>query len=462
VKFGLLFSLLVAILVNAGFAEGQRARDVPKSKTLTAREIAEKVMPSVVLIITQDENGNPISQGSGFVYKPGLVVSNLHVFERASSAIVKNIKTGKVSKAIEVVGMNAKQDICIIRIENITWPAVSIGDSYAVRTGDEIYVASNPKGLEGSLTKGIISGIREQNRISKNEHVLDAFARDIVDLTAFQIDASISPGSSGGALLDVRGAVVGIVKSSVVGGQNLNFAIPAEQLGRITLQFNHPIQLAGACAYSDVKKERLKGQVRSVETRELPGVLNSAAKRCCELIVTSTNTYDLDGMLIESSLHDVTNGRLTVTYNYFYDVNFIKTKVRALSSDTGKISEILFDFENGIFNKLYGRSFSGSIGKIDGAGGMKEFDSAGNVSAYYFQGVKYTYTYDANGRVEMSTQTRDGVTEIVTQYRYTDDKNGNWIRKIQRSRYPNTRSINPETWFPRDEYTEHRTITYYQ
>jgi serine protease Do len=130
------FTLLIMILLlHINFVEAQRKRPIQTAKTLSVREIANKVLPSVVLIITQDENGKPISQGSGFVFGSGLVVSNLHVFERATNAIVKNVKTGEVSKAIEVVGMNAKEDICVIRIDNTKFPILSLGNSNSAETG---------------------------------------------------------------------------------------------------------------------------------------------------------------------------------------------------------------------------------------------------------------------------------------------------------------------------------------
>ena len=191
VKF--IFLCLILLPFQSNFVEAQKKRSIQTAKTLSARDIASKVLPSVVLIITQDENGNPISQGSGFVFGSGLVVSNLHVFERATNAIVKNVKTGEISKVIEVVGMNAKEDICVIRIDNTKFPTLSLGNSSSVETGDEIYVASNPKGLEGSFTKGIISSLRS-------------------DVGLFQLDAAISPGSSGGVLLNQKAEAIGIIK----------------------------------------------------------------------------------------------------------------------------------------------------------------------------------------------------------------------------------------------------------
>ncbi len=102
VKF--IFFCLILLLFQSNVIEAQKKRPIQTAKTLSVREIANKVLPSVVLIITQDENGNPISQGSGFVFGSGLVVSNLHVFERATNAIVKNVKQVKFQKQSKLSG----------------------------------------------------------------------------------------------------------------------------------------------------------------------------------------------------------------------------------------------------------------------------------------------------------------------------------------------------------------------
>jgi S1-C subfamily serine protease len=85
---------------------------------LTARQIASKALRSVVLIVTTDEEGNPIGQGSGFVFRSGLVVTNLHVFTRATKAVIKSIANGKSYTALEVLGMSLKHDLCVIRIND--------------------------------------------------------------------------------------------------------------------------------------------------------------------------------------------------------------------------------------------------------------------------------------------------------------------------------------------------------
>lgn len=173
-------------------------------------------MPSVVLVVTQDKQGETIAQGSGFVYKQGLVATNLHVFKRASSAFVRLAGGGVNYKVTEVVGIDIKRDLCIIRIEDKTIAPLTLNSSKPA-IGDEVFTFGNPKGLEGTVSKGIVSSIRS-------------------DLDLLQIDAAISPGSSGGPVINDRAEVIGIAVSSLTGGQNLNFAIPSAFLARMSDQ----------------------------------------------------------------------------------------------------------------------------------------------------------------------------------------------------------------------------------
>lgn len=433
------FTLLIMILMlHLNFVEAQRKRPIQAAKTLSVREIANKVLPSVVLIITQDENGNPISQGSGFVFRPGLVVSNLHVFERATSAIVKNVKTGEVSKAIEVVGMNAKEDICVIRIDNTKFPTLSLGNSSSVETGDEIYVASNPKGLEGSFTKGIISSLRS-------------------DVGLFQIDAAISSGSSGGVLLNQKAEAVGIIKSSLVSGQNLNFAIPINKLKILPHKFKHSIQLAGACAYTDRDREKLKRFVKKITEKELPRKNGKGVG--IELITSSIEVYDVEGNIAESTIYQITDGKFLWKTSFKYDENRLKTS--ALQEFIGgEIKETKFDLNNAIYNKMNGRKFSGSIGSLDEQTGMQIYDSNGNMTVWYLNGVKLAFEYELNGWEKEETQWNNGKIEIVSKFTYKTDVYGNWIEKHAKNLYPNTPNVNPNAVF--EGNIKYRDITYYE
>lgn len=428
-------------LLQPQMIEAQRKRPVKKTtnSTLTARQIADKVLPSVVLIITQDENNNPISQGSGFVIGQGLVVSNLHVFERATNAIVKNVKTSEIAKAIEVVGMNAKEDICVIRIDNTKFPALSLGDSNSVKTGDEIYVASNPKGLEGSFTKGIISSLRSE-------------------VGLFQIDASISSGSSGGVLVNQKSEAVGIVKSSLVSGQNLNFAIPINKLKVVPHKFKHSIQLAGACAYKDRDKEKLRGLVKQVVEKSRHSKIENGRLIEENILTDLIRGYDIEGNEIEWLAYQV-DGQLAWKFNYTFDENRLKTLyIRELFG--GSITRASFDFEDEIYNKLYNRKFSGSIGEIGKQGGMQVFNSNGEMIEWHIGGKKITYNYDSDGRATESIQWGNNKAEIKKRYRYKEDRNGNWIEQKEYSNFPNAVNVNSNDWLEGE--TTYREITYYE
>lgn len=462
-KIKILSLVFLAFLFQTNSVLAQKKRPTPRPKVLSAREIAAKVLPSVVLIITQDENGQPIAQGSGFVYKPGLVVSNLHVFERATNAIVKNVKTGETSKAVEVVGMNARQDICVIRIDNTRFPVLSVGDSHDLKTGDEIFVASNPKGLEGSFTRGIISSVREKERSNKVDDQVIAWAKNLLgqtDLTLFQIDAAISSGSSGGALLNSRGQAVGIVKSSLVSGQNLNFAIPIEQLLMLELKFKQPIQLAGACAYRDRDKENLRGLVKEIVEKSSHSRVENGRLIDDGVLTDAIISYDIEGNETSRTIFDMSDNSRGFKITFTYDENRLKTGyTEGIIGSSDKYTP--FSLADGIYNRLYGRHFSGSMGKVEDQTGMQVFNSRGQKTEWYIGKKRIVYEYGLDGNVIKSTQWGNGRIEIRHRFRYKNDKFGNWIEKYEESNYPTSTSpsVNPDDWLEGE--TEYREISYY-
>src|ERR1700686_1259909 len=234
--------------------QGQRkppAKKKPASNgPLTARQIVERVFPSIVLVVAKDENGEAVGQGSGFFYKPGLVATNLHVLTRASQASIKVLTSGATYQVVEVVGINMRRDLCVLRVDDTSTASLTLNFSDKPAVGDDVYVAGNPKGLEGSFSRGIVSGIR-------------------TDAGLIQMDAPISPGSSGGPVVNGRAEVVGIAVSSVVGGQNLNFAVPVEYLASLRLNFRVPIVVAGAFSLKDREKDKLKGLVQRLSVTQV-------------------------------------------------------------------------------------------------------------------------------------------------------------------------------------------------
>ena len=174
------------------------------------REIAKKIFPSTVLIVVQDVNSQPLALGSGFIVGDGKIVSNMHVVEGGAGGYVKLL--GKEGKH-EIKGILAKRedlDLVLLSVSGLPTNSVKLGTSN-LEIGDAIFACGNPKGLEGTFSSGIVSSFRDTG---SNQ--------------LMQITAPISPGSSGGPVVNSDGDVVGVAVATYRGGQNLNFAIPAK------------------------------------------------------------------------------------------------------------------------------------------------------------------------------------------------------------------------------------------
>jgi len=175
----------------------------------TARQLAQSTFPSVVLLVMQDANGQPFSLGSGFFVADGIIVTNLHVVRGTTSGQVKLIGQTKTYAVGGVVGINANADIVLLNVPGAKAPPLELSQSADLAVGDAVYAVGNPEGLEGTFSQGIVSGLRNSGSNS-----------------LLQITAPISPGSSGGPIINSKGEVVGVAVATFKEGQNLNFAVP--------------------------------------------------------------------------------------------------------------------------------------------------------------------------------------------------------------------------------------------
>jgi len=166
--------------------------------------------------VMEDANGQPISLGSGFFVRTNIIASNFHVIEGASKGYAKLIGTKTKYDITGLMGLDATNDLVLLTVADANSPSLSLADSHKAAVGDEVFVAGNPQGLEGTFSQGIVSGIR-----------------DLDSGTLLQITAPISPGSSGGPVLNSDGKVIGISVATFKSGQNLNFAIPANYLAAL-------------------------------------------------------------------------------------------------------------------------------------------------------------------------------------------------------------------------------------
>ena len=196
-----------------------------------AREVATESFPSVVLLVMQDQHHQPVALGSGFFVRPGIIATNVHVIKGATTGYAKIVGQDTKLEIAGVVGLDSAHDLALLSVTGGAAPALPVGDSGAVQVGDEVFAVGNPEGLEGTFSAGIVSGIRNVG----GDRLL-------------QITAPISPGSSGGPVLNTNGKVVGVAVATFRGGQNLNFAIPSAYLSPLIASPKEPIPLGQVAA----------------------------------------------------------------------------------------------------------------------------------------------------------------------------------------------------------------------
>ena len=167
------------------------------------------------------------SQGSGFIFGDGLVMTNAHVINGSDQVIV-GLTSGEKVK-VKVIGQDFFTDLAVLKIEGKgPWPKAKLGDSSKIKVGDWAIAVGNPFGLENTVTLGIISNLK------RNVTQLGIYDKK---LELIQTDAAINPGNSGGPLLNSKGEVIGIntlIRSGP--GAGLSFAIPINKAKDIAYQ----------------------------------------------------------------------------------------------------------------------------------------------------------------------------------------------------------------------------------
>lgn len=175
-------------------------------------EVYRSAKNSIVLIVAYDALGIPSSLGSGFYFEKNKIATNYHVIEKASKIVFKHIGSKSFHTVTKVSSYSKSLDLAILLVEKAGKP-LQIRDNSNVEIGEKVIAIGNPRGLEGSVSEGIISATRGDG-----------------SLKYFQITTPISPGSSGGPLFDESGNVIGITTATLQDSQNLNFAMPAKLL----------------------------------------------------------------------------------------------------------------------------------------------------------------------------------------------------------------------------------------
>jgi len=180
-------------------------------------ELVKRVKPSSVSIETFNSKGETVSRGSGFFIANDRIITNRHVIER-SSRVVITLVDGKKFVAKGVLAVDGEGDLALLQVDvpaGLARPLPIV--SRVPQEGESIVVIGNPFGLEGSVSDGIVSAVREISGYGK----------------IIQITAPISPGSSGSPVVNMYGQVVGVATLQAAEGQSLNFAVPAERISQL-------------------------------------------------------------------------------------------------------------------------------------------------------------------------------------------------------------------------------------
>ena len=195
----------VAAVAAAGAAEPQ---------PLSA--LAERARGSVVEILGAVEGSDETSYGTGFVVREkGLVVTNAHVVRGVKQPLVRT-RDGATYASVRVIESDDALDLALLRVVGLGLEPLPVSAVPLAPVGTEVVAVGHPRGYEFTVSAGIVSATR-----ALKEHGIEML----------QTTAPISPGSSGGPLLDREGKVVGVCSLTLAEGQNINFAVPAREVG---------------------------------------------------------------------------------------------------------------------------------------------------------------------------------------------------------------------------------------
>lgn len=234
-----LFSIALVLLLTSAI----RAQESLPS-------LVKRVKPAVVAIATYDANGEAVMTGSGFFLRPGQVVTNLHVVRGAVRAEIKTLDgKGKVFPVNGTLAIDEEGDLALLSVDmpleraRTTELASELPDE-----GEPIFVIGNPLKLEGSVSDGIVSAVRE---VPNSYRII-------------QITAPISHGNSGSPVFNLRGQVLGVVTVKVTNGQNINLAIAAARVAELKARKLQPLSDVAPKGKGDVAESLYRSGIESL------------------------------------------------------------------------------------------------------------------------------------------------------------------------------------------------------
>ena len=242
-KLGFALIILLAFALGVGLMYWYSIENptvVTKNRTISETKVTEeamedaikKIYDSVLCIEVLNQDGSVLSTGTGFVYgkddKYGYVLTNAHVVSGATN--IQGMLSNNSTTTLTLLGSDTYTDLAVLRMDvKDVLQVASIGDSKNTAIGNTVFTVGSPMGAKyaGTVTKGILSG---KDRLIETSASSNGLTSESYIVKVLQTDAAISPGNSGGPLVNLAGDVIGITSLKLVDSsvEGMGFAIPIE------------------------------------------------------------------------------------------------------------------------------------------------------------------------------------------------------------------------------------------
>lgn len=243
-KFSVVLMIIIAFLLGSSIMYLYNINNpnvVTKKRTISETKVTEeamedaidKVYNAVICIEVLDQNGDTVSSGTGFVFekdnKYGYILTNAHVV--SSGGTVQGVLSNNDTVSLTVLGTDSYTDLAVLAMDkDKVLQTASIGTSVNTKVGNTVFTVGSPMGATyaGTVTKGILSG--KDRLIETSTSSNNGLSTESYIVKVLQTDAAISPGNSGGPLVNLAGDVIGITSLKLVDSsvEGMGFAIPIE------------------------------------------------------------------------------------------------------------------------------------------------------------------------------------------------------------------------------------------
>lgn len=256
---------------------------IPDGRATLARTQA-----ATVVILAGEGAGRLHALGTGVIVSPdGVILTALHVVKGAAELQVR-LPSGEVYDRVEMIGSDERRDIAAIKIAGSSLPSIGEGNSSTLAPGDPVYAVTNAQGLSWSATEGILSASRSADEVAGAGS----------GFRLLQFTAPVAAGSSGGALVDKSGALVGIITSAK---GNAAFAVPIESIAGLPASGDHIRFGSGALLQMPAKAEADVPKSSAAIANTDPKQILKNAKTVCITSKTMFLTVDtLDRALAQN------------------------------------------------------------------------------------------------------------------------------------------------------------------